>query len=103
MLRRAARLCLPFPILLPAIPGPFLARHVRAVRAAEQMPVGLDPVPDHAAAAVLAERRERVDRTLEAVEEMSGAVEDLERLVVVVPTDLATRHEFTGHRRRRRT
>ena len=66
------------------------ARLVRAVRAAEGPPLGLGAVPDHAAPAVGAARRERLDRALEAVEHVAlpGGL-DLERLVVLVPADLA--------------
>jgi hypothetical protein len=52
------------------------ARRLRAVRAAEERPPGLDTVADDVAAAVIADRRELVDGTLEAVEHMSLAGRD---------------------------
>ena len=61
-----------------------------AVGTAEHRPVGLHPVPHHPAAAVAAHRCEGMDRALEAVEDVRAAqVRDLERLVVVVPADVA--------------
>jgi hypothetical protein len=65
----------------------------RAVRAAVELAIRLDAVPDHAAPAVLALRREFVDRTLEAVERPASArTADFEALVVVVTADVAFRH-----------
>ena len=63
-----------------------------AMGTAEEPPVRFDAVPDHTTAAMLAFRRKRVNRTFEAVEAMRRAVENLERLVVVVPAHLAARH-----------
>jgi hypothetical protein len=61
--------------------------------AAEEAVVDLGAVPDHLAAAVLARRCQPMDSALEAVEHVSLASgDDLERLVVVVPADLAHRH-----------
>jgi hypothetical protein len=63
------------------------------VGAAEDPSISFDSVTDYAAAAVLADRCERVDRALEAVEHVCFAVPTyLERLVVVVAADLAGRH-----------
>src|SRR5918997_4502603 len=68
-----------------------------AVRAAEQAAVGLDAVADHADAAVLAGRRQRVDRALEAVEGVRGARRGhLDGLVVVVAADLTLRHGLSS-------
>ena len=44
------------------------ARLVRAVGAAVERVVGLDAVPDDLAAAMITDRREFVDRALEAIE-----------------------------------
>jgi len=56
-----------------------------AVRAAEDLPIGLDSVPDDAAAAMNAARCERVDRTFKAVKgPRRSRQRHLERLVVVV-------------------
>src|SRR5215204_6741797 len=56
-----------------------------------------DAVADDPAPAVVADRRQLVDRALEAVEHMSRAGgDDLERQIVVVPAHLALRH---GHPR----
>src|SRR5262245_24082442 len=71
----------------------------RAVRAAEHPAARLYPVPDDPAAAMLAHGRERVDRTLEAVEDVGRAPRlDAEGLVVVVVADLALRHSGTSRR-----
>src|SRR5918999_1529583 len=52
----------------------------RAIRATIKRVAYLDPMPDHLAPAVRADRRELVDRTLEAVEHVSLAGgDDLER------------------------
>jgi hypothetical protein len=66
---------------------------LRAVSTAEDPAVRLDSVSDHTAATVSADRRERVNRTLEAVERVRVAcAHDLERLVVVVTAYLADGH-----------
>jgi hypothetical protein len=59
---------------------------------AEEPAVGLYAMPDHATAAVLAERGERVDRTLERVEDVCIPCDHLERLVVLVPAYLTAAH-----------
>jgi len=51
-----------------------------AVGAAEELVVGFDAVPDDAASAVVAHRRELVNRTLETVEGVARSRrDDLER------------------------
>src|SRR4051794_16309676 len=74
-------------------PARRIAVHARARGTAEERAVGLDAVPDHLDAAVLADRRHRVDRALEAVEHMhrSGGVH-LEAEPVVVAADLPAGH-----------
>src|SRR3954451_9532162 len=65
----------------------------RAVGAAVDGPARLDAVADHPAAAVGADRGERVDRALEAVEHVRlAAAPDLECPVVLVAADLAGGH-----------
>src|SRR5437773_1289010 len=65
----------------------------RAVRRAEDGPVGLDAVTNDPAATVTADRRQLVDRALEAIEHVSVAGrEDLEREVVVVSADFTLRY-----------
>jgi len=69
---------------------PFLAS---TMRAAEESSVGLDPVSDDLAAAVVADWRQLVNGALEAVEDVPIARGDhLERQIVVVPAHLALRH-----------
>src|SRR5215207_4281934 len=66
---------------------------LRAVSTAEDLAVRLDSVSDHTAATVTADRRERVNRTLEAVERVRVAcARNLERLVIVVTAYLADGH-----------
>src|SRR6266545_1104404 len=66
------------------------ARRVRAVRAAIELAARLDAMADHVAAAVLAVRCERLDRALEAVEQVVSPRRDyLEGLVVLVSTHFA--------------
>src|SRR5262245_8955469 len=61
--------------------------------AAEEGAVLLESVADDADAAVLAGRRQRMDRALEAVEGVGGTVHaDLKRLVVVVSTGFTSGH-----------
>jgi hypothetical protein len=61
------------------------ADHLGAMLAAEECAVLFQPVADDADAAVLARRRQRVDRAFETVEGVGGAVHaHLERLVVIV-------------------
>src|SRR5262249_28038094 len=70
------------------------ANGLRAMLAAEECAVLLEAVPDDADAAVLAGRRQRMDRALEAVEGVGGAVHGhLKRLVVVVSTSFTSGHD----------
>src|SRR5919108_5956229 len=72
-----------------------MARLARAVRAAVHRRAGLVSVADDRAAAVVASRRDRVDRALEGVERAWRAARDadLHSPVVLVPADLAGRHD----------
>src|SRR5262249_11735877 len=64
-----------------------------AVLAAEESPFLLEAVAHDADAAILAFRRQRMDRTFEAVEGMGGTVHaHLERLVVIVPAGFTSGH-----------
>src|SRR5215471_9070794 len=70
------------------------ANGFRAMFAAEEGAVLLEAVPDDADATVLAGRRQRMDRALEAVEGVGGAVHGhLKRLVVVVSTGFTSGHD----------
>jgi hypothetical protein len=61
--------------------------------AAVRLAVRLDTVADHATLAMRTGRREHVNRAFEAVEYVRALADgDLERLVIVVPADLAFRH-----------
>jgi len=65
-----------------------------AMLAAEERPFLLEPVADDADAAIVAFRRQRMDRAFEAVEGMGGTVHaHLERLVVVVSAGFTSGHE----------
>src|SRR5262245_43924004 len=78
------------PRLVQVVDRAALAGARRAVRAAVVELATLDAVADDAGAAVVADRREQLDRTLEAVEDVRFAAHDhLERLLVVVAADLA--------------
>jgi hypothetical protein len=69
------------------------AGHLGAMLTAEERAVLLEPVADDADAAILAGRRQRMDRAFEAVEGMGGAVHaHLERLVVVVAAGFTSGH-----------
>src|SRR5215210_30775 len=72
----------------------FRARHARAVGTAVKRAVRLDAVSDHLDVAVLADRGERVDRTLEAVEgvRVLAGHAYLKGLVVLISTDFALGH-----------
>ncbi len=66
-----------------------------AVRAAEETAATLNTVSDHSATAVLADRRQFVDCTLEAVKDVSVSGSDhLEAETVFVTTDLALCHAY---------
>lgn len=77
-------------------PIPQLVRRSRragAMGTAEEASVRLHTVADDPAAAVLTDRRHPVNRALETVEDVDRALRvDLERHVVVVSADLASRH-----------
>jgi hypothetical protein len=61
--------------------------------ATEDLPVGFHPVADHPAVAVRANRRQRVDCALEAIEGVMLAADDyLKRLVVVIFANFAFSH-----------
>ena len=79
--------------LLQMIDGAGNAGSLCAVRAAEERRTGFDAVADDAAAAVIADRRELVDRALEAVEHVPLPGRDhFERQVVVVAADFTLSH-----------
>src|SRR6185295_1775204 len=70
-----------------------LAALLGAVDAAVDRARRLDAVADDAAAAVLATRRQGVDRALEAVEDVGRTLHHhLEGLIVVVSADFTSRH-----------
>src|SRR5262249_23260702 len=72
------------------------AGDARTVRAAEDASVRFDAVADDPTSAVAAHGRERVDRALEAVEDVrASARHDLEGLVVLVVAHLAFGHQPT--------
>src|SRR5262249_42827030 len=70
------------------------ANGLGAMLAAEEGAVLLEPVADDPDAAVLAGRRQRMDRAFEAVEGVGGTVHaDLKCLVVVVSAGFASGHD----------
>ena len=70
-----------------------LARRARAVRAAVDLSVGFNAVPDNPAVAVRANRRQRMDRALEAVEGVTFSTKDyLKRLVIFIFANFACSH-----------
>jgi hypothetical protein len=74
---------------------PYIGFGIRAgaACATEEVAAHLDAVADHLAAAVLANRSNGMNRALEAVEDVPGAGRhDFEALVVIVTTDLTSRH-----------
>src|SRR5215216_1361452 len=88
---RAPRVCR---VCLGPVGDPFGTGHARAVGATVEMTIRLHAVTDDLHAAVLADRGEGVDRALEAVEgvRVPPRHTDVERLVVIVATDLALSH-----------
>jgi hypothetical protein len=59
----------------------------------EEVPVNLDAMADDSAFAVLANRGHRLDRTLEAVEDMTRTGRNnLEALVVIIAANFARGH-----------
>jgi hypothetical protein len=81
------------------------ASGTRAVHAAENLCLRFDAVPDNPAVAMRTNRRQRVDRALEAIEGVTlPANDDLKRLVIFVPTNFAFSHTQSvraGRRSRR--
>jgi hypothetical protein len=65
----------------------------RAVGATEELARNFYSMPNHSALAMFADRRDRMDRALEAVEHVSKSSRNkFETLVVVVSTDFALSH-----------
>src|SRR4051812_11790673 len=88
---RASRVCAV--AVRRAVPDLFDSRGARAVRTAEVLPARFHALPDDRHLAVKAAWRERVDRALEAVEDVdSSSDRDLEGLVVLVAAALALLH-----------
>ena len=70
-----------------------LARRASAVCAAVDLSVGFNAVPDNPAVAVRANRRQRMDRALEAVEGVPFSTNDyLKRLVIFIFANFACSH-----------
>src|SRR5262249_23178136 len=70
-----------------------LARRASAVCAAGDLSVGFNPVSDNPAVAVRANRRQRMDRALEAVEGVTFSTNDyLKRLVILIFANFACSH-----------
>jgi hypothetical protein len=93
---RATGLFLSQPASLDSVAQTLDTLALGAVVAAVERAALLEPVADDPDAAVLAGRRERVDRALEAVERVRFAVHrDLKCLVVLVTAGLAGRHGCT--------
>ena len=66
---------------------------MRAMGAAVEGPIGFDPVSDNLASAMVTDRRELVDRALEAIERVRFASRDyLKRELVVVAAHFASGH-----------
>ncbi len=64
------------------------------VDAAEDLPFFFDAVADHPAAAMRTRRSQRVNRLLEAIEDMCSALQPhLEAFVVIVPAEFAFGHD----------
>ena len=71
------------------------SRLSRAVGATVKRIVRFDAVPDDLAAAVIADGRELMDRTLEAVKRVSRSLShDFERQVIIVTANFTLRHRF---------
>jgi hypothetical protein len=66
-----------------------------AVCTAEKFAAGLSTVPDDFAAAMITNRREPMDRALEAVESMTTAgCDNFERQIIIVATHFTLRHSI---------
>jgi hypothetical protein len=64
--------------------------------ATKHRPIGFDAVPNYSAIAVLAVWRQGVNCTFKAIERVAFARDrDLERFVVVIPTNFAAAHRVT--------
>jgi hypothetical protein len=88
--------------LLDALSGPIahVGRRCRActVGTAEESPTDFDTMAYHSALAVLANRGHGLDRTLEAVEDVTSACGyQFETLVVFVTTHFTSSHKKTFH------
>jgi hypothetical protein len=92
------------PTLLSAVLQLSCAGLACAVDTTEDLSVRLDAVADDTAVAVRANRRQRMDRTFEAVESVTlSAHDDFKRLVIFVLANFACRHtSFVRARRYRR-
>src|SRR4051794_2390003 len=78
----------------------FDAAHFGAMVAAVHLAAGFDAVADDVAIAVMAFRRQRVDRALETVERVTFTLrDDLERFFVVVAAYFAACHGSSPHKR----
>jgi hypothetical protein len=75
----------------------FRSCHARTVGAAVEVTVRLNAVPDNLDAAVLADGGEGVDRALEAVERVRGAIghSHLKALIVLISTHFALGHLYS--------
>jgi hypothetical protein len=72
------------------------------VDTAEDLSIRFHAVPDDAAIAMRTNRRQRVDRALKTVEDVSFSPHDyFERFVVIVPADFACRHTTIRSREKR--
>ena len=78
------------------------AGRARAVDTTEDLSVRFDAMANDTAVAVGTNRRERMDRALEAIENMAFSADyDFKRLIIIVLANLACRH--TQFRSRERT
>jgi hypothetical protein len=77
-----------------AMSRPYMgAKFCRTMRTAEHLGPLFNAMPDDPAAAVIAHRRQGMNRALETIEDMSLAVhDDLEAFVVLIATDFAGSH-----------
>jgi hypothetical protein len=67
------------------------------MRATEELPIDLDPMSDHFALAMLANRSHRLNRALETVEGMPCSSRlDYECLVVFIAANFALRHRTSS-------
>ena len=75
-----------------------MLRHMfGAMSAAENLPILLNAMPHDPALAMGAHRRQRMNRALERVKRVLGPIRcHGKRLVVIVPTNFADRHDKTS-------